>query len=67
MAVSVILNFDHFSTFDLDDIEGRVIFLFKGFPEWGVSPFLELFLVLHDPLCHRDQIGRNYRRPRPPF
>ena len=28
MAVSVILNFGQFSTFDLDDIEGRVIPLF---------------------------------------
>ena len=32
---SVILNFDQFSTYDLDDIEGRVIPLFKGFPGWG--------------------------------
>ena len=36
MAVSAILNFGQFSSFDLDDIEGRVITLFKGFPGWGV-------------------------------
>ena len=36
MAVSAILNFGQFSTFDHDDIEGRVIHLFKGFPAWGV-------------------------------
>ena len=36
MAVSSILNFGIFSTFDLDDIEGRVIPCFKGFPGWGV-------------------------------
>ena len=43
MAISAILNFSKYSTFDLDDIEGRVIPLFKGFPGYG-SPFLELFL-----------------------
>ena len=43
MAVSAILNFGTFSTFDLDDLAGRVIPLYKGFPGWGVSPFLELF------------------------
>ena len=32
MAVSSILNFSKYLTFDLDDIEGRVISLFKGFP-----------------------------------
>ena len=36
MAVSAILNFGKFSTFDLDDIEGRVIPLYKVFPGWGV-------------------------------
>ena len=36
MAVSAILNFGKFSTFDLDDIEVRVIPLYKGFPGWGV-------------------------------
>ena len=36
MAVSAILNFGQCSTFDLDDIEGRVIPLYKGFPGWGV-------------------------------
>ena len=36
MAVSVILNFGQFSTCDLDDIEGRVIPLFNGFPGRGV-------------------------------
>ena len=36
MAVSAILNFGKCSTFDLDDIEGRVIPLYKGFPGWGV-------------------------------
>ena len=36
MAVSTILNFGQISTFDLDDIEGRVIPLFKGFPGWEV-------------------------------
>ena len=44
MAVSAILNFGKFSTFDLDDIEGRVIPLYKGFPGWGIhfwSYFLE--------------------------
>ena len=40
MAVSAILNVGQCSTFDLDDIEGRVIPLYKGFPGWG-SPFLE--------------------------
>ena len=33
MAASAILNFDQFSTFDLDDIEGRVIPLFRGFQD----------------------------------
>ena len=42
MAASAILNFDQFSTFDLDDIEGRVIPLVWGFPRMG-SPFLELY------------------------
>ena len=44
MAVSAILDFGQFSTFDLDDIEGRVIPVFKGFPGWGVhlwSVFLD--------------------------
>ena len=36
MAVSAILNVGQCSTFDLDDIEGRVIPLYKGFPGWGV-------------------------------
>ena len=36
MAVSAILNIGQCSTFDLDDIEGRVIPLYKGFPGWGV-------------------------------
>ena len=36
MAASAILNFDQFSTFDLDDIEGLVIPLFSGFPGQGV-------------------------------
>ena len=36
MAVSAILYFGKFSTFDLEDIEGRVIPLSKGFPGWGV-------------------------------
>ena len=36
MAVSAILNFSKYSAFDLDDIEGRVIPLFKGFPGLGV-------------------------------
>ena len=42
MAVSAILNFSKYSTFDLDDIEGRVIPLFKGSSKTG-SPFLELY------------------------
>ena len=33
MAVSAILNFGKFSTFDLDDIEGRVIPLYKVFQD----------------------------------
>ena len=37
MAVSAILNFGQFSDFDLDDIEGRLIPLFEGFPGWGVT------------------------------
>ena len=41
MAVSAILNFGQFSAFDLDDMEGRVILIFKGLPRSG-SPFLEL-------------------------
>ena len=44
MAVSAILNFGIFSTFDLDDIEGRVIPLYKALPGWGVhlwSHFLD--------------------------
>ena len=36
MAVSAILNVGKFSTFDLDDIEGRVIPLYKGFLGWAV-------------------------------
>ena len=36
MAASAILNFDQFSNFDLDDIEGRVIPLLWGLPGWGV-------------------------------
>ena len=47
MAVSAILNFSKYSTFDLDDIEGRVIPLFKGFPGRGVhfwSYFLDTVL-----------------------
>ena len=36
MAVSAILNFGKCSSFDLDDIKGRVITLYKGFPGWGV-------------------------------
>ena len=43
MAVSAILNFSKYSNFDLDDIEGRVIPLFKGFPGRGVN-FLSYFL-----------------------
>ena len=30
------MNVGQFSAFDLDDIEGRVIPLFKGLPGWGV-------------------------------
>ena len=43
MAISAIVNFGQYSTFDLDDIQGRVIPLLKGFRGsmmW--SPFLEL-------------------------
>ena len=36
MAVSAILNFGQFFTFDHNDIEGRVIPLSKVFPIWGV-------------------------------
>ena len=36
MAVSAILNFGKFSTFDPDDVEGRVMPLFRGFQGWGV-------------------------------
>ena len=36
MAVSAILNFGQCSNFDLDEIEGRVIPFYKGFPGWGV-------------------------------
>ena len=43
MAVSAILNFGKLSTFDLDDIEGHVIPLYKGFPGWGVH-FWSYFL-----------------------
>ena len=39
MAVSPILNFGKFSTFDLDDIEA----LYKGFSGWGVHFWSELF------------------------
>ena len=45
MAVSAILNFGNFSTFDLDNIEGRVILRLKGFPGRGVhfwSTFLDM-------------------------
>ena len=35
MAVSAILNFGQCSTFDLDDIESRVIPFYKVFPGWG--------------------------------
>ena len=34
MAVSAILNFGKFSSFDLYDIDGRVIPLYKVFPGW---------------------------------
>ena len=44
MAVLAILNFSKYSTFDLDDIEGRVIPLFKGFPGRGVN-FWSYFLI----------------------
>ena len=37
MAVSAILNYGKFSTFDLDDIEGRVIPFYNGFPGWGIN------------------------------
>ena len=30
------LNFGQCSTFDLDDMEGHVIPIYKGFPRWGV-------------------------------
>ena len=43
MAVSAILNFGQCSTFGLDDTEGRVIPLYKGFPGWGVH-FWSYFL-----------------------
>ena len=36
MAVSAILNVSKYSTFDFDDIEGRVIPLFKGYSGRGV-------------------------------
>ena len=36
MAVSAILNFGQCSSFDRDDIEGRIIPLYRGFPGWGV-------------------------------
>ena len=36
MAVTAILNFGEFSTFDLDDIKGRVLPLVNGFPGWVV-------------------------------
>ena len=42
MAVSAILNFGKCSTFDLDDIEGRVIPFFKRFSRTG-SLFLKLY------------------------
>ena len=41
--VSAILNFSKYSTFDLDDIEGRVISLYKGFPRRGVHFWSYLF------------------------
>ena len=44
MAISAILNFGKFSTFDLDDIEGRVIPLFKGCPGWRVHFWRSYFL-----------------------
>ena len=43
MAVSAILNFGKCSIFDLDDTDGRVIPLYKGFPGWGVH-FRSYFL-----------------------
>ena len=43
MAVSAILNVGQCSTFDLDDIEGRVIPLYKCFPGWGVH-FWSIYL-----------------------
>ena len=43
MEVSAILNFGQCSSFDLDDIESRVIPRFKGFPGWGVH-FWSIFL-----------------------
>ena len=44
MAVSAILNFGQFSTFDLSDIEGRVITLFKGFPGCRVQFWSNLLI-----------------------
>ena len=43
ISVSAILNFGKCSTFDLDDIAGRVIPRDKGISRVG-SPFLDLFL-----------------------
>ena len=54
MAVSAILNFGQFSTFDLDDIEGRVTPLFKGFQD-GKSISRIIFCIRSQ---NQDQIRR---------
>ena len=44
-TVSAILNFGQCSTFDLDDIEGRVVPLYKGFQD-GESISGVIFWIL---------------------
>ena len=43
MVVVAMLDVGQFSTFDLDDLEGRVILLSRGFRVWGVH-FWSYFL-----------------------
>ena len=48
MAVSAILNFNKYSTFDFDDIEGRVIPIFRDFQDGeSISGVIFLDTVSH--------------------
>ena len=63
MAASAILNFDQFSTFDLDDIEGLVIPLSWSFPGRGVH-FWSYFLDTGSRLNQRLKVKVNPKSPK---